>query len=247
MQTVENVISTAATNERFAAVVEPVLSGISDGIDSINSVLPGNAHSTLEVIRKKINNKGTGGSGDSIPTTSSTRPDLPNNISRAQLGELIGSGGNKDVFAFGDNQAVGILKPGKNPTLLDKELELLSRLDSFGLPVVNAQGPILVDGNPALLFDRFAIGSKDIVRLDGNKIRIVGNSQLLNQKSIDDLTAIRETMITNKVRVHDLQFLIGDNGRVVISDPIDVLDLAPSTNNLRTINLLIESARRNLN
>lgn len=85
-------------------------------------------------------------------------------MSRNQLGELLGRGGNKEVFAFGDKQAVGVLKPGKNPALLTEELTLLNKLDGLGLPTVKANS-IKVDGDPALLFDRFAKGSKDIVRL----------------------------------------------------------------------------------
>ncbi|MEW8693492.1 MAG: hypothetical protein AB2535_20855 [Candidatus Thiodiazotropha endolucinida] len=171
----------------------------------------------------------------------------PNNISRNQLGDLLGSGGNKDVFAFGDSQAVGVLKPGKNPSLLTEELTLLNRLDELGLPTVNARGPMSVDGNPALLFDRFAQGSKDIVRLERGKVRTVGQSSLLNQRSIDDLTSIRNTLVEQQVKVNDLQFLIGNNGRVVIADPLDaVVGSSPSKNNLRMIDLLIKSAQGNL-
>ncbi|RUT46782.1 hypothetical protein EJP82_11175 [Paenibacillus anaericanus] len=48
---------------------------------------------------------------------------------------------------------------------------------------------ILVNGNPGLMFDKFAEGSKDIVRLQNGKIRIVGESPLLNQQSINNLNA----------------------------------------------------------
>lgn len=40
--------------------------------------------------------------------------------------------------------------------------------------------------------DRFAQGSKDIVRLQNGKIRIVGESPLLNQQSINDLIAKKQ-------------------------------------------------------
>ncbi|WP_202078104.1 hypothetical protein [Caldalkalibacillus salinus] len=42
--------------------------------------------------------------------------------------------------------------------------------------------------------DRFAQGSKDIVRSIDGKATIVSDSSLLNQRSIDDLTHIRNTM-----------------------------------------------------
>ena len=92
--------------------------------------------------------------------------------------------------------------------LLDNELEVLNELDSLWLPVVNAQGPILVDGTPALLYERFALESKNVVRLVNKVITKAGSSPLLNQRSIDDLTSIRKTMIEKNIWVNDLQFLI---------------------------------------
>jgi hypothetical protein len=170
----------------------------------------------------------------------------PNNISRSQLGELLGAGGNKEVFALGENQAIGVLKTGKNPNLLNQELELLNKLDKIGLPSVDARGPINVDGRPALVFERFAEGSKSTVKTVDGKVRVVGDSPLLNQRSIDDLNAIRKTLVNDKIKVDDLQFLIGQDGRVVIADPLAVTTgVKPSRNNLRTIDLLIESAQKN--
>jgi len=122
----------------------------------------------------------------------------------------------------------------------------LNKLDEIGLPTVNARGPINVDGSPALVFDRFALGSKDIVRLERGKVRIVGQSSLLNQRSVDDLASIKNTMVEKQVKVNDLQFLIGNNGRVVIADPLGVaVGTAPSKNNMRMIDLLIKSAQGN--
>jgi filamentous hemagglutinin len=161
------------------------------------------------------------------------------------LGELLGRGGNKDVFAYMNTEAVGILRIGKSPALLSEELSLLRQLDELGLPTVNARGPISVDGQPGLLFDRFAQGSKDIVRLQDGKIRIVGDSPLLNQRSVSDLQGIRQTMVDSKIKVDDLQFLIGRDGRVVVADPLRVqVGVAPSKNNLRMIDLLIQQGQK---
>ena len=172
---------------------------------------------------------------------------FPKRLSRSDLGEHLGSGGNKDVFAYGESQAVGILKPGKKTKILIDELILLNKLDELGLPTVNASGPIKIDDSLALLFDRFAQGSKEIVRRDGNRVKIVGSSKLLNQNSIDDLNKIKNILIEKQVQIDDLQFLISSTGRVVISDPLDVDDKSPpSRNNLRTINLLIKAAEDNL-
>jgi hypothetical protein len=94
---------------------------------------------------------------------------------------------------------------------------------------------------------KYAQGSKDVVRLSGKKAKLVGKSEFLNQRSIDDLTKIRDKMRTSKIKIEDLQFLINKDGTVVISDPLNVsLGEAPSPNNIRMIDLLIESAKSNL-
>ena len=168
------------------------------------------------------------------------------NLARGQLGEKLGSGGVKDVYAYGDKQAVGIVQPGKNIKVITKELDELKKLEDHGLPTVNAQ-LIRVDGQPAILMDRFAQGSKDVVKTIGKKPKKVGESSLLNQQSIDDLNNIRDTLIEKKIKVDDLQFLIGENGRVVIADPVKVhTKTKPSDKNLITIDLLIKIARGNL-
>jgi hypothetical protein len=166
-------------------------------------------------------------------------------ISRADLGPLLGKGGNKDVFAYGDSQAVGVLRAGKNPKILTTEIELLQELDRLGLPTVNASGPILVDNQPALVFDRFEQGSKSVVRLESGKVRVVGESPLLNDKSASDLRLIRQTIVTKNVKIDDLQFLIGRDGRIVISDPLAVKPGSPSRNNLQIIDKLIQQAEKN--
>ena len=167
------------------------------------------------------------------------------NISSSSLGKFLGEGGNKYVYAYGDNQAVAVLQAGKNPQLITDELGMLNRLNDLGIPTVNARG-VTVSGQPGMLMDRFAQGSKDIVALQNGKVRIVGDSPLLNAQSISDLQNIRDTMVNNNIQINDLQFLISNEGRVVVADPLAVnLNKVPSKNNLRMIDLLIQSAKKN--
>lgn len=174
--------------------------------------------------------------------------EIPNSITRrldsSNFGEKLGRGGNKDVYAYGDDKAVGVLHSGRPASAIDDEISMLNQLKERGLPTVNAQR-IEIDGQPAILMDRFAQGSKDVVKLERGKVRIVGDSPLLNDQSVRDLQRIRSTMTTNQVKIDDLQFLIGNDGRVVIADPLNVVNSPPSRNNLRTIDLLIEAARKN--
>jgi hypothetical protein len=159
-----------------------------------------------------------------------------------QLGQKLGEGGNKQVFAVGEGKAVGILKPGKDPSGLKHEMELLNKLEQQGIPTVKAR-QVTVDGRPAVMFDRFQQGSKDVVRLVGDRVKSVGPSPMLNARSAADLRAIKQTMIDKKIRVDDLQFLIGKDGRIVVADPLNVrLGPGPSKNNLDMLNLLIRAA-----
>lgn len=167
------------------------------------------------------------------------------NIGRSDLGDLLGRGGNKDVYSYGDNQAVGVLRTGTNPQVISDEVDMLSKLRDAGIPTVNPQA-ITVDGTPGMLMDRFAQGSKDVVRLVDGKVRIVGDSPLLNQQSVADLQGIRDTMVKNQIKIDDLQFLISREGRVVVADPLNVqFNTAPSARNLRMIDLLMQTARKN--
>jgi hypothetical protein len=169
----------------------------------------------------------------------------PSEINTTDLGKLIDHGGNKDVYALGEKQVVAILQKGKNSELITRELDMLNELKDLGIPTVDA-GPVKVNGQPAMLMDRFAQGSKSVVALKDGKVRIVGESSYLNSQSVADLEKIRQTMIDKNIKIDDLQFLIGKNGEIVVADPLKIYQgAAPSKNNLRMIQLLIEQARKN--
>lgn len=59
---------------------------------------------------------------------------------------------------------------------------------------------------------------------------------------MEDLKKIRRILQDKRISIYDLQFLIGKDGRVVISDPLRVLNQSPSKNNLKMIDKLIEAA-----
>ena len=128
---------------------------------------------------------------------------------------------------------------------------MLEALQAHGLPVVKARGPIQVASVPAIVYDKYAQGSKDVaalVKVGRNRgVKRVGQSKYLNQKSIEDLQKIKRILIEKKLKIDDLQFLIGKDGNIVISDPIAVYEKTkPSDSNLKMINLLIEAARENI-
>ncbi|CAI8898036.1 hypothetical protein EMIT043CA1_370004 [Pseudomonas brassicacearum] len=142
-------------------------------------------------------------------------------------------------------EAVGVLRNGTDSQSISDEIEMLGKLRDVGVPTVNPQA-VVVDGIPGILMDKFAQGSKDIVKLVDGKVRIVGDSPLLNQRSVSDLQSIRSKLVDNNIQVNDLQFLIGREGRIVVADPLAVnFNTSPSKNNLRMIDLLIQVAQKN--
>ncbi len=175
--------------------------------------------------------------------------ELEKDYSDVQLGRLIGSGGNKNVYAVEGQEGtvIGVLKQGKPAASIEEEIKLLEELQSQGLSTVEVLGKTTHNGQPAIVMREYAQGSKKVVKLEKGKIRTVGQSDILNKKSIEDLTKIRSIMESKPVKIDDLQFLIGKDGSMVIADPLKVIvGETPSKNNLRMIDLLIESARENL-
>ena len=169
-------------------------------------------------------------------------------LNQNDLGELVGKGGNKEVYSFGDDQVVAILQDGKPLTGVDKEINMLRQLEELGLPAVNAE-KVMVDGKPGILMDKYAQDSKSIAAYDGNKGKVMlkpeADTSLLNQNSIDDLTNIMQTMKDGKISINDLQFLIAEDGHMVIADPLNIIPgQKPSNNNIRMINILIEEAKK---
>lgn len=52
-------------------------------------------------------------------------------------------------------------------------------------------------------------------------------------------------MVSNNIQINDLQFLISNEGRVVVADPLAVsFNTLPSKNSLRMIDLLIQAAQK---
>jgi hypothetical protein len=178
----------------------------------------------------------------------STTPHLPE-FQDIKLGKSLGSGGNKDVYDVPGREdvAIAVLGKGKPASAIDKEIALLNELKEQGLPTVEVLGKTTHNGQPAVVMKKYAQGSKDIVRIDSNgKVKIVGQSELLNEKSISDLQRIRTLMQEKKIKIDDLQFLIQKDESVVIADPLKVFpNTKPSKKNIKMIDLLIESAQQN--
>jgi len=83
-----------------------------------------------------------------------------------------------------------------------------------------------------------------VVKTVNGTVQVVGTSPFLNARSVEDLKQIRQIMQEKQIWVNDLQFLIGEDGRMVIADPIafTIGEKGPSSVNLDTIKKLIQVA-----
>lgn len=165
-----------------------------------------------------------------------------------KLGQMIGEGGNKNVYDIvgHPDEVIAVLKKGKPVSAIDDEMKMIKQLSDNDLPVVQIIEKGNFEGQTALIMKKYAQGSKDVVKRVSDKMQIVGSSPLLNKKSIEDLNKIRRTLVNKKIKIDDLQFLIGKDGSIVIADPLKVnLGEIPSKWNLQMIDKLIEVATKN--
>lgn len=201
-------------------------------------------------------------SADTIKVESSTEEyenaiDLPflNDYIDATLGPQIGGeSSEKDVFLLADfpNQVIGISKLAEDALIrITEEAVMLGMLANRKIPVVAIDGITTHSNKPALIMNRYAEGSKATVTNDKsnfNKPMRVGDSKHLNAKSITDLNKIMKQCQREKVRIDDIQFLIGSDGSVVIADPLSLEagNRPPSSNMIQMIMRLMEAAAENV-
>jgi hypothetical protein len=167
-------------------------------------------------------------------------------MANLELGEELGSGGEKNVYAIKgrDDIAIGIAKPGVSAERIAQEVAELDKLSDLGLPVVEVQAVVSYRGRPALLMKRYAQGSKTVVRTIKGRVKVVGSSSFFNERSVKDLERIRDSMEKIPLWIDDLQFLIGEDGSIVVADVIGAIPgREPSRNNRKIIERLIDLAR----
>jgi hypothetical protein len=205
-----------------------------------------------EPMRMQSNNP-EGQLPQSLQSKTPTTPNLPE-LKDIKLGKELGKGGNKIAYEVPGREdlAIAVLKPGKSAASIDEEIGLLNTLKEQGLPTTEVMGTTTHNGQPAVVMKKYAQGSKDVVVVDNGKVRRVGDSGFLNEKSIQDLNKIKQIMELKKIKVNDLQFLIGKDGSVVIADPLNVsvgekIPGVGKNKNFKMIDKLIEAATDNIN
>jgi len=248
---IREVDSVKGTDDVARQIGETGSFGVKGSDEIVEGMLIGNADEASDLVRTLQNDEALRNA-----YVNKLKESLKNNAKLAEgesiftnlkLGDPVGSGGNKNVFDIVDHseKVVAVLKKGKSVSDIDKEVAFLKELADNNLPVVKIIEQGRYQGQVALIMEKYAQGSKDVVKRVGDKMEIVGESIYLNQRSIRDLSRIKRTLLNSKIKIDDLQFLIGKDGSVVIADPLKVfLGQTPSKWNIKMINKLIEVARQ---
>ncbi|WKB81258.1 hypothetical protein QYR09_16090 [Cellulophaga lytica] len=166
--------------------------------------------------------------------------------SKYTLGSAIGDGSFKDVYNIEElsGKVIAIMKDNGRIETLINEVEGLATLKTNGIPAVEITEKLLHNGKPAIVMPKYAESSESIVDVVYGQAKVVGQSDLLNAKSVESLENIKDLMIKKEIAVDDLQFLIDTEGRFFIADPIGVkTGQQPTALNKQILDKLIEQAK----
>lgn len=164
----------------------------------------------------------------------------------SELGAWLGSGRTKVVYALGEDHAVGILCDPLETHLLDDEERALEALRSKGLPTLPILGRIEVFGREAFVYPRIVTSGIAILDPEGTS-RDPEAVRVLNERSVEDLVAIRDTLRREQIYVDDFDVVFDREGRAYCADPVDVEGVqfgrTPSPRSLDRLDQLIALAR----
>ncbi len=158
--------------------------------------------------------------------------------------EPIGRGSYKTIYEIAGNKVIAILDEGALVSVLNKEIDALEQLAGKQIPTVTIIEKTTHKGRAAFVMEKYAQGSEEIAVMVNGQVTIKRESSLLNQKSIDDLNAIKKGLEDQQIEVDDLQFLIKEDGSVVVADPGGINLNTPPTKNVKLIDALIDQAKK---
>lgn len=151
----------------------------------------------------------------------------------------IGYGDHKETFLIeGEpDKVIIILKKEVSVDILNTEIEALKVLSGKGYPTAEILQKTTHNGQPAMVMKRYKAESHEIINKEASP-------EFLTLKSIEMLSAIQEKMKKDKIIVSDLQFLIAEDGSVVIADPRGISFASPTEDDLLIIKMLIYESEK---
>ncbi len=182
------------------------------------------------------------------PSSTSVTPNAFHDV--PSLGQKVGAGSQKDVFHSRQDprQCICLFRPGTTGSIpaeqyAQKELETTKQLKNLGFPVVDAHALVKHQGSVGVAKDFIhnALDSEDIVN---NKKSLPDNLKF-NKNVLEDCNAIIRRLKNLELHIEDLQFLVDQNGHVLINDPRDVVRSSPEKS-ISKVNELRSHALNNL-
>lgn len=156
------------------------------------------------------------------------KPEVP---AAPERGEPFKRGGTAQLYDMAGHPDL-LVKPAGGR--ISREAQAMADLESLGIPTpyVARQD---VQGTPSIILQKIdGEGSKDMVGTSAKPKRVAdaAHTELVTQKTIDDLHAIRDILTRNKVNVADFQFIVRrSDGAVFVNDPTGLtFDSKPSPN-----------------
>jgi hypothetical protein len=143
-----------------------------------------------------------------------TRPVIPETVTR---GAQVARGGTNIIYAILEDPNL-LLKPAGGR--LATEAVALVELEVLGIPTVYGSA-IDLGGSTTLVMPRIqGVGSKDIIGRANVPLEPPQHTEVVTQRTIDDLHRIRAILEQNDVGVRDFQFIVREaDGAVLMNDP----------------------------
>lgn len=143
---------------------------------------------------------------------------------RYPKGERLGSGMFKDVYSVAGRTdlVVGVLKEGSPEGMLQRERGMLRRLEKVGVPTAAILEVGTYEGRAAFVQKAYVTGNR---AESWDKVR----GKYLNETSLEDVAKIEKALLAAKLDVLDAQFLLGEDGHVVLNDPLKIERLTDAT------------------
>lgn len=156
--------------------------------------------------------------------------DVPESASR---GAFFARGGTSQLFEVtGRPDLLVKLGGGRLPV----EAQSMIELEMMGIDTVYA-ATRRVEGQTNIVVRRIdGVSSKDIIGRTRQPLRTPEHTELVTQRTIDDLERIYQRLVENRANVGDFQFIVRrSDGAVFVNDPVSVTRGAGPSGNIRNI------------
>lgn len=143
------------------------------------------------------------------------KPTVPENFTR---GEFFARGGTSELFEMEGHPDL-LIKPGGGR--LPNEARAMVEMEMIGIPTVYVKKTMNNGENVLILQKIDGVGSKDIIGRARDPLNPPQNTEVVTQRTIEDLEEIYRKLQENNANIGDFQFIIRrSDGAVIVNDPV---------------------------